>query len=428
MKIAIIGAGFTGLTAGYELVKKGHNVTIYEKDPLPGGLAVGYQEKEWKWSLEAHYHHWFTNDQAVLGLAKKIGHNVLIPRPKTSSFVDDQIVQFDSPTSLLTFDKLSLFDRVRMGTALALLRYNPIWKPFEKIEAEPFLKKTMGRKAYELVWEPLMKNKLGKYSNVVSLAWFWARVYKRTPSLAYPEGGFLKFAQALEKEIIKNSGAIHYRSEISAISSNLKPSISYNNHSGHRKSDTFDKILVTLPTFLFTQITPSLPSSYLKKYGSLKSIAAINMIMRLKKPLMNDGTYWLSMCDKKSPILAIVEHTNFMNKKYYNNEHIVYLGNYLETSDTRYTMSDKELLKLYDPWIQKINPQYKSTLISVRSFHAPFAQPIVTTNYSQKIPPFKTPLNNVYLANIQQVYPWDRGTNYAVELGYEAARKIIEEN
>ena len=33
---------------------------------------------------------------------------------------------------------------------------------------------------------------------------------------------------------------------------------------------------------------------------------------------------------------------------------------------------------------------------------------------------------NVFLANIQQVYPWDRGTNYAVELGQKAAKLIVD--
>ena len=73
MNIAILGAGFTGLSAAYQLVKQGHSVTIFEKDPQPGGLAVGYKEKEWDWSLEKHYHHWFTNDKFILGLAKEIG-------------------------------------------------------------------------------------------------------------------------------------------------------------------------------------------------------------------------------------------------------------------------------------------------------------------------------------------------------------------
>jgi len=199
MKIGIIGAGFTGLSAAFYLTKKGHEVVIFEKDERPGGLAVGYREKEWDWSLEKHYHHWFTNDRSVLGLAHEINHKVIIKHPKTSSFVDNGIFQFDSPLSLLRFPKLAMPDKIRMGISLALLRYNPVWKPLENFRAESYLRFSMGNYAYKKLWEPLMKNKLGKYSKDVSLAWFWARVYKRTESLAYPEGGFLSFAEHLQK-------------------------------------------------------------------------------------------------------------------------------------------------------------------------------------------------------------------------------------
>lgn len=424
MKIGIIGAGFTGLTAGLRLSQTGHQVVIFEKDEQPGGLAVGYKEKEWDWTLEKHYHHWFTNDKSVLNLANELNYKVFSPRPKTSSFVENEIVQFDSPLSLLKFNKLPPFERVRMGTSLAFLRYNKYWKPFEKYRAEKYLLNSMGQKSYSMIWEPLMKNKLGKYSSDVSLAWFWARIYKRTSNLVYPEGGFLRFAQKIENEIKKNNGHIYYNSEIINLGSNKKPLLTYTRPGSVKKIDEFDAIIVTLPTFLFTKIAPSLPKSYINQHKPLKNIAALNMVLRLKEPFLKDGTYWLSMCDINSPILAIVEHTNFMDKKHYNNEHLVYLGNYLETNDPRYTMSDKELLSLYDPWIKKINPDYASSLIAYKTFHAPFAQPIIFRNYSKNIPSTKTPLKNVYLANIQQVYPWDRGTNYAVELGEKIAHEI----
>ncbi len=433
MKVAIIGAGFTGLSAAYYLTKQGHNVEIYELDSRPGGLAVGYKELGWDWTLESHYHHWFTNDKSVLSLADEINHRVYSPRPKTSSFVEGGIYQLDSPTSLLKFPKLNIFDRFRVGVSLVFLRYNPFWKPLEKYKAEPYLKFAMGNRAYKMLWEPLMINKLGKYAKDVSLSWFWARVYKRTPSLAYPEGGFLNFAKHLEREIEKKGGKFYYNSEVLELTSNGNPQVKLRNirnlkgrsalFSQARKLEirNYDAVVVTLPSIFFLKIAKGLPTSYRNKLGKLKGIGAMNLILRLKNQFLTDGTYWLSICDTKSPILAIVEHTNFMNSKNYNNEHIVYVGNYMETSDPRFKMSEKELLRLYDPWLMRINPGYKSSVISYKLFRAPFAQPIITPNYSKRIPPFKTPLKNVYLANIEQVYPWDRGTNYAVELGEKIA-------
>ena len=227
MKIGIIGAGFTGLSAAYNLQKKGHNVTIFEKDSYPGGLAIGYQEKGWDWTLEKHYHHWFTNDKFILDLAKEIGHEVLIKRPKTSVYVDEGIYQFDSPKEVLLFPKISLLDRFRMGVIVGFLKYNPIWKPLEKINATKFLPKTMGNKSYKMIWEPLFNNKFCPYANDVSLAWFWARIVKRTPSLAYPEGGFLNFANHLVDEIEKKGGVVNFNTEIIELTSNGYPKIKF---------------------------------------------------------------------------------------------------------------------------------------------------------------------------------------------------------
>lgn len=425
MKIGIIGAGFTGLAAGYTLSKLGHNVTIFERDDKPGGLAVGFSKKNWDWTLESHYHHWFTNDKSALNLAREIKHEVIIKRPKTSSFVDNAIYQLDSPISLLKFPKVNIIDRLRMGTALAFLRYNPIWKPLENFRAETYLKNFMGKKAYQKLWEPLMINKLGKYAKDVSLAWFWARVYKRTESLAYPEGGFLKFAQHLQKEIEERGGKFYYDTEVKKIKNqNSKVEITIQNSKENELE--FDAVIVTLPSFLFQKIASDLPTSYTKSLSELIGIGAVNIVLRLKKQFLTDGTYWLSMCDLNSPILAVVEHTNFMDKKNYGNEHLVYLGNYMETSDGRFQMTGEQLLKLYDPWLKKINPDYKKSLIDFDIFKAPFAQPIITPKYSKRIPNFTTPLKNVYLVNIEQVYPWDRGTNYSIELGEKIAKMIDE--
>ena len=413
-----MGAGFTGLAAAYYLSKKGHTVEIFELDTKPGGLAIGYSEKEWDWTLESHYHHWFTNDKYVLNLAKEINHNVVIKRPITSSFVDKGIYQLDSPLSVLKFPKLNIVNRLRMGISLAMLKYNPFWKPLENYKAEPYLKKTMGNTVYKMLWEPLLVNKLGKYAGSVSLAWFWARVYKRTPSLAYPEGGFLKFAQHLQTRIEKQGGVFNYSTEVLELTSTHAPELKFKSvKTGKTQVNTYDSIIVTTPSFLFKKIAPTLPQKYKDSLGLLKGIGAMNMVLRLRKPFFNDGTYWLSMCDLKSPILAIVEHTNFMNKKHYNNEHLLYIGNYMEVTDQRFKMSEKDLLDLYDPWLRSINPDYRSFMKDYRLFRAPFAQPIIYPRYSKKVPKFETPLKNVYLANIEQVYPWDRGTNYAVELG-----------
>jgi protoporphyrinogen oxidase len=418
MNIAIIGAGFTGLSAAYYLLKQGHRVTVFEKDPQPGGLAIGYQEKGWDWTLEAFYHHWFTNDKAILDLAKELNYPVLIKRPKTSQFIDGNIYQLDSPLTLLSFKKLSLHERLQMGIVLAFLRFNPFWKPLERITATAFLSKTIGKNAYKTFWEPLLIGKFGDYAKDISLAWFWARIAKRTTNLAYPEGGFLKFAQALAHAVTQNGGVIHYNAPIDTISEK-EGGVAIGTYG------TFDKAIVTLPSFAFLKLAPKLPEAYKQSLMKLKGLGAIILVMRLKKHFFTDNTYWLSVCDTKAPVLAIVEHTNFMDSKHYNNEYLVYLGHYLPKEHKYFTMTEEELLNTFDPFLKTINPEYRESLIGLKKFSVPFAQPIIPVNYSRMIPPFETPIKNVYLANMQQVYPWDRGTNYAVELGEKIAKLVL---
>ena len=422
MHVCIIGAGFTGLSAGYYLSKAGYKVTIFEQDKKPGGLAVGFSKKEWEWTIEEHYHHWFSNDTAVLGLAREIKYPVILKRPKTSVFVKDSSYQLDSPLHVLRFPLLSLFVRIRMAVVLALLRFNPWWQPLEKIRAHPFLKKTIGKKAYELLWEPQLKNKFGTYYKDISLAWFWARVKKRTSSLAYPHGGFLKFAEALVAEIRNGGGNVMFNVTVQEIKKGRRPKVLFA-HS--KKTQTFDAVIVTTPGNIFARLAPSLPARYVQQLTRLKGLGAMNLVLRLRKQFMNDGTYWLSVCDHGAPVLAVVEHTNFMDRNYYNNEHLVYVGNYVSPEDVRFRKNANELLKLYDPFLRRINPPYKKHLIGLELCKAPYAQPIIETNYSRLIPPMHTPFPHVYLANIQQVYPWDRGTNYSVEMGKQVADAIM---
>lgn len=424
MKVCIVGAGFTGLSAAFELTKAGHEVTIFEKDKRPGGLAIGFKEKEWNWTLEEHYHHWFTNDKVILALAEEIGQKVIIKRPKTSTLINGQIFQLDSPVTLIKFPLLSLTQRIRMGLGLAVLRYNPFWKPFDKYKAEEILPKMIGQESFEMIWEPLFDAKFGEYAKDVSLAWFWARIRKRTSSLAYPEGGFLSFAEKLASKIQKNGGVIFYETQVSNISTNSLEILKNNKKSKMK----FDKIIVTLPSFLFQQITPTLPSKYKQKLQNLKSLGATNLFLRLKKSFLTDGTYWLNVCEKDSPLMAVVEHTNYMDKKNYNNEHLVYIGHYLPRNHPYFSMSKEDLLKKFDPYLSKINPTYKKHLIGLEFFKTPFAQPVMPVNYSDQILPLTTPLENVYLANIEQIFPWDRGTNYAVELGQKVANLVKNEN
>ncbi|TSC86330.1 MAG: hypothetical protein G01um10147_942 [Microgenomates group bacterium Gr01-1014_7] len=410
MRIAILGAGFTGLSAAYQLLKKGHDVTIFEKENSLGGLAVGFSDPNWDWTLERAYHHWFTNDDAILKLAGEINHKVIIKRPSTDIFIKGKTLPFDNALSLLSFPHLPIVDRIRMGMVIFYLKQINNYKKLEGKKAANWIRKWMGEKAFSLIWDPLLSGKFGEYKNQIALTWFWARIKKRTPKLAYPEGGFQMFADHLGAEIKKLGGKILLNTEVKNIEDLKKE---------------YDKIIVTLPSPVFAKIA-NLPQGYKKRITSIPHLHAQVLILILKKPFMNK-TYWLNITDKNFPFLVLAEHTNFMNPKNYGGQHILYIGNYLPQNHPYLKMDADELLKKFDPFLRKINPTYHSSLITHHLFVGPFAQPVVTVDYPKKIPAFKTPLKSIYLANLDMVYPWDRGTNYAVELGRQVASIVSDE-
>lgn len=422
MKIAVLGGGFTGLTAALRLLQNGHEVTLIEKEGLPGGLAGGFKKPNWQWTLEKSYHHWFTNDQAVLNLAKELDYRVIITRPQTNIYIKGKILPIDSPSALLSFPFLPPIDKARAALSLAYLKLNNHYQSLEGKKAMSWIRRFMGQKTMDLIWEPLFKGKFGDYKEEVALTWFWGRIKKRTPFLVYPQGGFQEFAHKIAEKIEHLGGRILLNTEVLNVKS--KPlSVTYRIRHHRLTTVAFDKIISTLPTPVFTKIVPGLPPKYYKNISSIPHLSAQNLILMLKKPFLS-GSYWLNINDPGFPFLLLAEHTNFMDSKNYGGESILYIGNYLPNDHPYLQMSAPEILKIFKPFLQKINPNYKLQTIDYRLFSQPFAQPVVDVNYFQKIPQFQTPIEGLFLANMDMVYPWDRETNYAVEMGEKIAELV----
>lgn len=420
-RVVIIGAGFTGLSAGFKLCKDSE-VTILEKDRGPGGLAIGFKEKGWSWGLEKHYHHIFTSDKAIQKLASEVGIRVLFNKPKTSMYTGGSVYQLDSPASLLSFPLLSVVDRLRTGLVLFYLKLTPFWKNLEGKLAKDFLIKSMGKRSWQVLWEPLFKGKFGIFAYDIPASWFWARIKKRSSSLGYPEGGFENLSQAVADHIIKQGGRIFYNIGVLSIE---RKDDKFIIKTDDGKEHIFDKVICTLPTPLFLKIIKGLPKEYTDSLAPLSGLGAVNLVLILEKQLLRDGTYWLNINDLKLPFLSVVEHTNFMDKKNYGKDDLVYIGNYLPSSHPYFKKEADELLKEFLPFLQLLNKDFNLSWVKkALIFKAPFAQPLIPLNYSKKIPGIKTPIEGLYLANIQQVYPWDRGTNYAVELGDKVSGMI----
>ncbi|MFH0749701.1 MAG: FAD-dependent oxidoreductase [Candidatus Gottesmanbacteria bacterium] len=409
MHIAIIGGGITGLTAAYELTKHGATVTVFEKDEILGGLANGFSGPSWDWTLEKTYHHFFTNDTALISLAKELGlkNDLMILSPTTSVYWNKNQYPFDTPINILKFPGLPFFDRVRTGATAALMKINPFWQPLEDITAKKLFQVINGKTVWNTIWEPLLDAKFGPYANDIAASWLWARLHKRTPRLGYFKGGFSHFVEVLADAIRTQGGIIKTNTPIADID---------------RKK--FDAILLTVPSQMVTKLI-QFPKNYRDQLLSIPHLWAQTLILETKKPIL-EKAYWLNVNDKSFPFLAVVNHTNMIDKKHYGGRHITYIGNYLPEGHALLTKTKEELLALFMPFLKKISPSVNTKdLLNTYLFTVPNAQPVHTRNYSKRAPKIQTPIENVYIANLDSIYPWDRGTNYAVDLGIRAAQTIL---
>lgn len=433
MKVAIIGAGVAGLSAAYDLLRAGYAVTLFEAADGPGGLATGFRDERWEWPLEKFYHHLFTSDSAILGLVEEIGMDgdVFFPRPITSVVYNDRIVPFDSPQRWITFPGFNLLDVARFGSVSAYLRYSKPWRHLEQFTADAWLRRHYGSKVYEMVWRPLLIGKFGPYCQEVNMAWMWARLHVRSPRLGYFKGGFQAFVDRLSGVVRSAGGEIRLNTPVQQIAPRPLGGLDI---TASETIEAFDAVLATTSPALLARMAPALRPDYLGQLLELKSMGAVVMTLALKRPLMHQtNTYWLNIPatspDKSqdgAPFLALVEHTNYIDRAHYGGDHIVYCGDYVLPDHLYFRMSREELQARFVSVLSRFNPEFRPDWVRESwLFRERYAQPVPLVNHSRNIPDIRTPLAGLYLASMSQVYPWDRGTNYAVEIGRRAAGQMV---
>jgi len=425
MRIAVLGGGPLGLTAAYRLARRGAAVTVIEKEGELGGLAAGVPIGDEGVYLEKFYHHLFRSDKDIQDLLTELGlgDKLLWLTQFTGTLYKGKIYStFAGVGDVLRFSPISLLSRLRLGAASAYLKAEPDYRRLRKSTAQQWIKRWMGQEAYDVVFGPLLESKFGSaYAAQVAAPWFWARVHYRSFQLGYLKGGFQQLYNRLGAEIGKAGGTIRLHTAVTRIAPQADGRIVVETAAG---LETYDRVVSTLPTRLFLKLAEGLPAGYRKQYDWGNALGAHCAILALNQPLL-DGVYWLNINDPGFPFLAAVEHTNMMPAGDYGGRHLLYLGNYLPMDHRYFRQSDAETVAEFLPHLKKLNPAFDESWVTEQwVFKAPYAQPVVTREYPAHIPPLTTPIPNLYLGNMFQVYPQDRGQNYSVRLANKLAAMI----
>ncbi len=449
-RIAIIGGGFAGMTAAYELGKLGYQTFLFERMPELGGLAGTFPIEGTR--LERGYHHWFTSDTHIIAQMEELGlgDRVQWIPSKVGFLYEGKIWNWVTPMDVLRFKPMSLIGRLRLGASTFYLSYlqtnrNKFYD-YEKITAAAWLKKWAGAEAWDKAWKPLFYGKFGAEAENVPLVFLWYKARLRLTSrkglskevLGYPRGSFQILIDALENAIKQRGGQIFVGATVARVivENGVAVGLRFADDDASQRAQRalapgetfarFDRIICTAPSFAALKIIHEFPEAYVAKMKAAKYMAAVLLILKMKQSL--SPIYWLNIADRTIPFVATIEQTNFIPPEVYNNKRVLYVSNYLDPSSPYFQMSRDELFRAYLPHLQKINPQFSPDWVEeVWHFREAAAQPVMPLNYSKMIPEHRTPIRNLYLANTTQIYPEDRGTNYSVRLGQDIARIVDED-
>lgn len=428
--VVVVGGGFTGLTSAYELSKRGKKVHLIEADETPGGLAGIFNFSDGV-KVEKFYHHWFDNDVYVPKLVQELGleGDVILLPTRTGMYFNGRMWKLSTPLDLLRFNALSFIDRIRLGLLVLQVRRIKDWKSIEHLSIREWLEPLCGKSVYKIVWEPLINAKFSVFAEAVNAVWMWKKLVLRGSTrndkggeqLAYFNGGFGRLAEKLVEAIRQNDGQVTLNCRAIGVE------LTANKITGLKT----DQGTIEGSQYLFT---PSLPiiadilndaaePLWITSLRRVKYLGNMCLVLRLKHSLSE--TYWLNVNDSGFPFVGVIEHTNFDTPENYKDTHIAYLSRYLAVEDPVWNYSDEEYFTFALKHLQRMFPKMElDWVIDYKVWKSEFAQPVTERGYSNYVPSRDTPFENAFISTMAQIYPEDRGTNYAIREGKAVAELI----
>lgn len=448
MRVAIVGAGMAGLTAAHRLTQAGHTTDVYERWPDVGGMASTLDAGGGV-RIERYYHHLFTSDREIAALWSELGLADELEWHESSlaCFAHGRLWPFTTPRDLLRFGPLPPAARLRMGAgALALQRLVRDPLRYEAVTAHDWIRSRLGERVWRELWGPIMRGKFGARAEEITMAWLhskWAlrRGEARRERLGYPRGSWEPLLRALSGRIEAGGGRILVDRPVRRIARDAEGfAIGAGAPGSWRRGldperfeslgeERYDAVVATVAADLFLRLCDeplraALGADYRRRCESVEHHAALCLLLELDRPF--GSAYWTNVLDERIPFIGAIEQERLVGAERYGGRRFLYVANYLAPGEPLVDASTDDLIAAYEPGLRALAPDFSRDWIrSAWRFAEPHAQPLVTLGYRDRLPPLQTPIEGLILANQAQIYPEDRGTNYAVRLGAEAARTLL---
>jgi protoporphyrinogen oxidase len=429
-RVSVVGAGVAGLAAATRLAEAGIAVTVHDPAPGVGGLAGGFNVGGT--SVERFYHHIFHSDRTALAWIDDLGLGSRLEFLPAAMgyFSGGRMHRFGTPLSLIRFQPLPPIDRLRLGLRILRLSRQASPAQFESVSAVEWLRQRASAVEMARFWEPLLEAKFGPDRGEVSMAWLWARFRARVGDkaglgerLGYLRGGFQSLPDAMAERARGLGVEIRLGDRITAV--NVEAGRVAGVSVEGKAPVPADIVLWTASLQVLARAVPGLPAAYRETCAGIRYHTALVAVVELQESVL--PYYWVTVGDRGLPFTVAVEHTRLVGTADYAGRTIVYLGRYISPDDPLAAESDESVkANFLAAAAEHFSPRFREPL-AVHLFRAPAAQPILPPGWGSTRPPLRTGLPGLVAANMAQIYPWDRGINYSIELGEEAARVVQAE-
>lgn len=421
-RIAVLGAGPMGLAVAYQLVRDGHRPIIFEAGDRIGGMTAAFDFSGL--TIERYYHFHCTSDHAFLTMLDELAlaDKMHWVETKMGYWFEGRLQPWGNPIALLKFKGLGFVAKFRYGLHAFLCTRRKNWQPLDYVEAVSWIKRWVGKEAYEVLWRRLFEYKFYDYTNNLSAAWIWSRIRRIGRSryslfrekLGYLEGGSDTLLQAIRVEIEAGGGEIRLKSPVS------KVAIANGEVQGVEilgQLEVFDKVISTIPLPYVPRLIPDLPEDILNRFRSINNIAVVCVIVKLKRALTPN--FWLNTNDPEMDIPGLVEYTNLRPL----DQHVVYIPFYMPGEHPKFAETDQIFLDKVRRYLKKINPALiDEDFIDMRASRYRYAQPICNPGYLDNLPSAALPVKGLWVADTSHYYPEDRGISESIGFGRNMAR------
>ena len=425
-----------GLKIARDLVQRGQDVTIAEAAPQMGGLTSAWQLGSVVW--DRFYHVTLLSDSKLREQLAELDLEQEIEwvETKTGFYSRGELLSMSNTAEFLRFPLLSMLERIRLGGTIFYASKIKNWRRLEKLSVEKWLRRWSGDGAFEKVWLPLLKAKLGEAYQQTSAAFIWAhtqRMYKARRSGAkkemfgYVPGGYARilerWVERLTQQGVRTLPGHPVRSVRKVASTTGGDCLEVD--FGEGRVETFDNVVSTIASPLIARQCDELSEQERKQLEEIRYLGVVCASMLLKEPISK--YYVTNITDTWVPLTAVIEMSTIVDpQSQLDGQHLVYLPKYLPDDHPGLQESDEDYREKCLSTLEKMYTHFsRDQVVDFKVARAKYVAALSTIDYSTRLPPIVTSVPGFYALNSAHILEGNLNVNETITLGEQKLAEVV---